>query len=260
MKNRRNIIILIVVALLLIVFICNITTPNMRLRKSLENINETKSIIVWQYTGEPKEKTIKYGDNLYKEIKVINDTETLNNMINIFNKIEINLEEVTVLTDVMVGNPFYVFDLLDENGNIITQIKYLNLSIEGLDDNIKLADEYKNELNEIIGHNEYVSLEIKDVLKETKFIKVYDYATNEFIKDINEKDTTKALEIIGEGNNYSKVYSLVDLKYTLELIDKNNDIIANISFDPYLIFSIKYGNSYFLIDYDRDKLLEIIAK
>ena len=199
-------------------------------------------------------------DNLYKEIKVINDTETLNKMINIFNKIEINLEEVTVLTDVMVGNPFYVFDLLDENGNIITQIKYLNLSIDGLDDNIKLADEYKNELNEIIGHNKYVSLEIKDVLKETKFIKVYDYTTNELIKELNEKDTSKAVEIISKSNNYSKSYTLVDLKYTLELIDKNNNIIANISFEPYLIFSIKYGNSYFLIDYDRDKLLEIIAK
>lgn len=164
--KKKNIIILIVVLICLAIFLLNITTPNMRLEKSLKNIDNTKTIMIYQYMEEYDKNTfveeidkniLEYNNQYYSPKKIIEYSKTIDKLINVFKKIEIYPGAIAVLTtnsNTTSGYPVYIFRLLDKENNEIAQInyksQYFDISIKNLNDNVKLADEYKEELNEII--------------------------------------------------------------------------------------------------------------
>lgn len=210
--KKKNIVITLVIltSIILLVLVIDKSTDSEkeRLDTLLENISQTKSVVVYGGVSNSEEYIVYSKQNYYK-YKTITNEEEVKEIIDILSNGKIY--NGAVITKM----PNYVFYLLDENSNKLVEFtldpftsSIINTTIEDTDRLYEIIEKDK------IGYNCLGELDT--------YICNADYSCETIdVKNITDKDTLNFSKIVTTGNGY--IYALISTN--------DNDVIKD--FDSY---------------------------
>lgn len=211
----------------------------------------------------PAVKTVRIGDTFSIDedaIFIITDEEKVREITNILaNLRDSKKEDIYYLR--------YFIELLDDNSNIIAKFEYSpitdgTLKLEGINSYLSVGN-YENDLRDLIINNYSIPFSKLSKNIELKFqkvhsIKVKNWNSNEVIKNIvKDNDVKMIVNIIFNSKIWEGAHTLPGQRYTLELLDRDDNLIAIVDYNPQLCIEFD-SQSYFLTDYDNEYLQKII--
>ncbi len=204
---------------------------------------------------------MKSKEGSFGIIKTIEDEKDIQELLNIFS----HIKKESNLVNLSNTNTRYLFRFIDNAQNIIADVSFSPLNIDGINTFFHLGLDDDNDLLLYNIMREKYNLPLSNMnsnlansLLTTNKIVIKNWNTTHVIKEITEEQKIKELiEVISKAKlSNQKEFLAIGLKYTLELYH-DEKIIALLNYEPYLFLNSE-DVSYTLYDYNKELLNTLI--